>query len=132
MRLHLLQAIVLYHQNKRTEAIDLFRRAEIELNKLKVDENSLVMLVELGKFQYSFYCFFANLIISGYSPAEARLGLRATNDDINLAANYINENRRNRSESRRKAMADKILERYKLYKLYCHLKNIIFLGKKLN
>lgn len=50
--------------------------------------------------------------VSGYSVAEARLGLRATNGDVNLAANYINENRKIRSESRKRAMADKILERY--------------------
>lgn len=95
MRLHLLQAIVLYHQNKRTEAFELFKKAETELLKLKVDDVSLLTLVELG-----------------FSPAEARLGLRATNGDVNLAANYITENRKSRSEKRRRAMADKILERY--------------------
>lgn len=48
MRLHLLQAIVLYHQNKRQEALELFKKAEEELRKLKVDENSIMLLTELG------------------------------------------------------------------------------------
>lgn len=48
MRLHLLQAIVKYHQNKRDEALTLLVRAEEELRTLKVDENSLMALVELG------------------------------------------------------------------------------------
>lgn len=49
MRLHLLQAIVLYHQNKRQEARDLLLRANNELLTLKVDERSLLSLIELGK-----------------------------------------------------------------------------------
>lgn len=48
MRLHLLQAIVLYHQNKREEASNLLKVAENELKELKVDDNSIVALVELG------------------------------------------------------------------------------------
>lgn len=51
MRLHLLQAIVKYHQNNRNEALRLFLQAEEELKSLKVDENSLLTLVELGKEQ---------------------------------------------------------------------------------
>lgn len=43
--------------------------------------------------------------------AEARLGLRATHGDVNLAANYINENREKRAESRKKALAEKILQK---------------------
>lgn len=50
MRLHLLQAVVLYHQNKRTEALVLLKKAENELASLKVDNNSLLMLIELGRF----------------------------------------------------------------------------------
>ncbi|KAJ8922694.1 hypothetical protein NQ315_007727 [Exocentrus adspersus] len=101
MRLHLLQAIVLYHQNKRTEALALLKKAEGEIQNLKVDENSLTALIELG-----------------YSPAEATLGLRATKGDVNLAANYINENKEKRAERRKKAKAEEILikERKKLGK----------------
>lgn len=51
------------------------------------------------------------IIFKGYSPAEARLGLRATHGDVNLAANYINEQREKRTESRKKAIAETILQR---------------------
>lgn len=47
--------------------------------------------------------------------AEARLGLRATGGDVNMAANYIDENRQKRYESRKKAKAEKILEKYAYY-----------------
>lgn len=48
MRLHLMQAIVLYHQNKRPEALALLEKCQGELAPLKVDEGSLMALVELG------------------------------------------------------------------------------------
>ncbi|XP_065159726.1 NEDD8 ultimate buster 1-like [Atheta coriaria] len=92
MRLHLMQAIVLYHQNKRPEALALLEKCQGELAPLKVDEGSLMALVELG-----------------FSEAEGRIGLRATNGDVNQAANYINENRNKRIEARKKALAEKIL-----------------------
>ncbi|KAK5643497.1 hypothetical protein RI129_007342 [Pyrocoelia pectoralis] len=94
LRLHLLQGIVLFHQNKRQEALQLFKQVERELQVLKVDESSIIILMELG-----------------YSAAEARLGLRVMHGDVNRAANYINENREKRMESRRKAHAEKILQR---------------------
>lgn len=48
MRLHLLQAIVLFHQNKRQEASKLLARADSELSSLKVDDHRLSTLIELG------------------------------------------------------------------------------------
>lgn len=51
MRLHLLQAIALYHQNKRKESLQLLKTAQQELKVLKVDENSIATLIELGKIQ---------------------------------------------------------------------------------
>lgn len=48
MRLHLLQGIILYHQNNREGALEMLRKAEEEIKVLKVDEDSLMMLVELG------------------------------------------------------------------------------------
>lgn len=47
----------------------------------------------------------------GYTEAEARLGLRTMKGDTNRAANYINENREKRAESRKKALAAQILEK---------------------
>lgn len=38
MRLHLLQGIVAYHQNKRADARGLLDKAELELNALRVSE----------------------------------------------------------------------------------------------
>lgn len=49
MRLHLLQAVVLYHQNKREESLSMLRNVDLELRGLKVDPDSITALVELGK-----------------------------------------------------------------------------------
>ncbi|XP_066257356.1 NEDD8 ultimate buster 1-like [Euwallacea similis] len=95
-RLHLLQAIVLYHQNHRVESLNLLRRVEEELRTLHVDEHSLISLVE-----------------QGYSVAEARVGLRATNGDVNAAANYIHETRQTRLESQKDNLAQELLEKEK-------------------
>ena len=58
MRLHLLQAILLYHQNKVDEAKSLFKKAEEELNGLKVDDNHLSHLMEIGESGKNFFGFF--------------------------------------------------------------------------
>jgi hypothetical protein len=50
MRLHLLQAVVLFHQNRRQEASKLLARADSELSLLKVDDCSLGTLMELGVY----------------------------------------------------------------------------------
>lgn len=99
MRLHLLQAIVMYHQNRREEALHLLQRAEDELKVLKVDDGKLMALVELG-----------------FSIAEARLGLRATFGNVDAAAEYINEQREKRTNSRKKNLEEFLLnkERKKL------------------
>lgn len=52
MRLHILQAIVLYHQNKRKESLQLLKKAQEELHTLKVDKNSITLLVQLGGLFY--------------------------------------------------------------------------------
>ncbi|XP_017786939.1 PREDICTED: NEDD8 ultimate buster 1-like [Nicrophorus vespilloides] len=93
-RLHLLQAIVLYHQNDREAALKMFEKCREELSELKVDENKMLALVELG-----------------YTVPEARLGLRSTHGDVNLAANYINDNRNKRIDSRKKALTEKLLKK---------------------
>ncbi|KAJ6638174.1 NEDD8 ultimate buster 1 [Pseudolycoriella hygida] len=49
MRLHLLQAIVLYHQNRRYESQSLLLLAESELNQLKISDESVNAIVEMGK-----------------------------------------------------------------------------------
>lgn len=57
MRLHLLQAIVFYHQNKRQEARNLLLKVSSELSNLKVNEQSLQNLVELGLYLSYLYLF---------------------------------------------------------------------------
>lgn len=94
MRLHLLQAIVLFHQNKRQEAAKLFERADQELAALKVDDHSLSTLMELG-----------------YKAVEARLGLRATHGDLNAAVEYINKRRKDRAEAKLRELEEIQLNR---------------------
>ncbi|KDR09755.1 NEDD8 ultimate buster 1 [Zootermopsis nevadensis] len=94
MRLHLLQAIVLFHQNKRQEASKLLARADSELSSLKVDDHSLSTLIELG-----------------YTAAEARFGLRAAHGDLSTAEVYIAKQRADRAESKNKEKAERQLNR---------------------
>ncbi|XP_075230875.1 NEDD8 ultimate buster 1-like isoform X2 [Lycorma delicatula] len=56
MRLHLLQGIVLFHQNKHSEARKILEETQHELALLKVDDTSLCELVEFG-----------------FTPVEARI-----------------------------------------------------------
>ncbi|KAJ0172470.1 hypothetical protein K1T71_011609 [Dendrolimus kikuchii] len=83
MRLYLLQGIVAYHQNKRGEAKKLLEKAEQELNVLRVDENAVTALVELG-----------------WSKTQARSGLRATAGDVNRAHHYLEEKKAEREMHR--------------------------------
>lgn len=41
---------MLYHQNRRAESLALMQQVEQELRNLKVDEQSVFALQELGKF----------------------------------------------------------------------------------
>lgn len=90
MRLHLLQGIVNYHQNKREKAKNLLLRAENELKTLNVDELSLTTLVEMG-----------------YTVTEARMGLRACNGDIQASTEFITDIRKKRSESRKRTRQER-------------------------
>lgn len=94
MRLHLLQAVVLFHQNRRYEAENLIRLAETELNALKIDDTSLTALIEMG-----------------YGTSESRIALRASNGDILNAANYIMENREKKALARKQGKDERNLDR---------------------
>lgn len=85
MRLHLLQGIVYYHQNKREKAKTFLKRAENELKSLNVDDLSLTTLIEMG-----------------YTVTEARMGLRACDGDVQRSADFIMDTRKKRSESRKR------------------------------
>ena len=113
MRLHLLQSIVLYHQHRRQEARALLLKTKVELQSLKIDEVSLVSLIELGELQQftQCRCSIGFLLTAGFTSVEATMGLRATHGDVNKAAEFITENRKQREEARRKAAAERIFQR---------------------
>ncbi|KAJ8728497.1 hypothetical protein PYW07_006193 [Mythimna separata] len=83
MRLYLLQGIVAYHQNRRNEAKALLSKAETELNALRVDEDSVLTLMELG-----------------WSRAAARTGLRAAAGNTETAHHYLADRKAQRDRAR--------------------------------
>ncbi|RVE43543.1 hypothetical protein evm_011801 [Chilo suppressalis] len=83
MRLYLLQGIVAYHQNKRAEARTLLEKAENEMSFLRVEDGAVAGLVELG-----------------WSPGQARAGLRAVRDPDGAHQYLVNATER-RAEARR-------------------------------
>ncbi|XP_026316398.1 NEDD8 ultimate buster 1-like [Hyposmocoma kahamanoa] len=90
MRLYLLQGIVAYHQNQRAAARQLLERAEAELGALRVDEAAAAALLELG-----------------WSPAQARGGLRAARGDVDAAHHLLCARRDQRDEARRQHAEDR-------------------------
>lgn len=83
MRLHLLKGVLYFHQNRRSEAQVILAKAEAELRALKVDDNLLISLVDMG-----------------YSHAEARIGLRATNNSLESAITFIEDRKKERLDAR--------------------------------
>lgn len=90
MRLHLLQGVVLFHQNRRNEAYEKFVTAETELGSLKVDDTLVVALVEMG-----------------YEPFEARLALRSCSGNVEQAINFIHERKEKLKESRKNSKKER-------------------------
>ncbi|XP_053687426.1 NEDD8 ultimate buster 1-like [Sabethes cyaneus] len=73
LRLHLLKAVLYFHQNKRDDAATMFRVVESELQLLKIDDGCLTVLLECG-----------------YETTESRIALRVCSNDVNAAIEYIN------------------------------------------
>lgn len=48
MRLHLLQAILHFHQNQQVDALRLLSQAQLEFEQLQISESSVTALVEMG------------------------------------------------------------------------------------
>ncbi|XP_014102311.1 NEDD8 ultimate buster 1 isoform X1 [Bactrocera oleae] len=86
MRLHLLQGVVLFHQNRRDEAYERLEIAGRELRELKVDDSAVEALVEMG-----------------YEPFEARLGLRACGGNLEQAVNFIHDRREKKRDARERS-----------------------------
>lgn len=85
MRLHLLQAVLKYHQNRRVEATAMFSVAEQELTALQVSDVSVATLMEMG-----------------YTAVEARVGLRACSGIVESAITHILERRETRAAARKR------------------------------
>ncbi|XP_036318039.1 NEDD8 ultimate buster 1-like [Rhagoletis pomonella] len=92
MRLHLLQGVVFFHQNRRNEAYERLEVAAAELRELKVDDASVMTLVEMG-----------------YEPFEARLGLRACSGNLEQAITFIHERREKKSAARLRSQKERKL-----------------------
>ncbi|XP_052813375.1 NEDD8 ultimate buster 1-like [Mya arenaria] len=85
MKLHLLQGIVAYHQDRMSEAAQLLGRAESELQRLTIDEDKLNAVMTMG-----------------FSEGEARLGLRACDGNIQNAVAHIMKRREEKEENEKK------------------------------
>ncbi|XP_062613974.1 NEDD8 ultimate buster 1-like [Saccostrea cucullata] len=94
MKLHLLQGIVAFHHHRIAEAHSLLRKAEEELNRLKVDENKL-----------------SQVMMMGFDEREGRLGLRATNGDVTKAIQHIIEKRKEKEEIEKKVKEERRMKK---------------------
>ncbi|KAH8336725.1 NEDD8 ultimate buster 1 isoform X1 [Drosophila kikkawai] len=96
MRLKLLQGVVLFHQNRRDEAFEHFEAASALLRELKVNEEELTMLVEMG-----------------FEVSEARLALRSSSNGggVEQAVQFIQERRQQLKEARKQSKAERSLHR---------------------
>ncbi|KAH8312406.1 hypothetical protein KR044_010595 [Drosophila immigrans] len=76
MRLQLLQGVILFHQNRRDEALQRLQLAANSLSQLKVDADQLALLIEMG-----------------FDAADARLALRSSHGNVEQAVQSIQERR---------------------------------------
>ncbi|XP_001354429.1 NEDD8 ultimate buster 1 [Drosophila pseudoobscura] len=93
MRLKLLQGIVLFHQNRRDEAFERFEAASTLLKELKVDEDKLLLLMEMG-----------------FGMGEARLALRScsgSGGNIDQAVQFIQERKKKLSDARKQSKKER-------------------------
>lgn len=90
VRLHLLQAILMFHDNKRNEAYTKICQAESELRALKIDETQLQSLMEMG-----------------YEMTESRIALRSCQNDVTSAIQFIIDRRSKRTTAREKSKQER-------------------------
>ncbi|KAH8330614.1 hypothetical protein KR067_005656 [Drosophila pandora] len=86
MRLHLLQGVLFFHQNRRDEAYEKLEEASRALDELKVNDDQLSALLEMG-----------------YEESDARLALRSTAGNVDGAIQFIQERREKVKAERRNA-----------------------------
>jgi len=95
VRLHLLQAVVAFHQQRNDVALSLLAKAESELNMLKTSEADMQQVMMMG-----------------FTESEARLGLRACRGDIQRAVAHVIQRREDR-----RLLAEKDREKQRRQKL---------------
>uniref|UniRef100_A0A182PLB2 UBA domain-containing protein n=1 Tax=Anopheles epiroticus TaxID=199890 RepID=A0A182PLB2_9DIPT len=98
VRLHLLKAVLYFHQNKRDDARTMFRVVETELLKLRIDDDCLSRLMECG-----------------YSTKECRIALRACSNDVEASIEFIHNRRQMRETNEKRSERER-----KLYKTIDH------------
>uniref|UniRef100_A0A182QJ34 UBA domain-containing protein n=1 Tax=Anopheles farauti TaxID=69004 RepID=A0A182QJ34_9DIPT len=94
VRLHLLKAILYFHQNKRDDARTMFQVVETELQKLRIDDDALSRLMECG-----------------YEMKEARIALRACANDVEASIEFIHNQRQTREVNEKRAERERKLYR---------------------
>ncbi|XP_043653597.1 NEDD8 ultimate buster 1 [Drosophila teissieri] len=90
MRLHLLQGVLFFHQNRRDEAYEKLEEATKDFNELKVNDTELTTLVEMG-----------------YEESDARLALRSCAGQVDRAIQFIQERREKIREERKNSAAER-------------------------
>lgn len=76
VRLHLLQAVLAFHQAKNQICLQKLQQVESELSRLQVDKDCMTQVMAMG-----------------FSAAEARLGLRVSGNNVTRALAHIIEQR---------------------------------------
>lgn len=94
MRLQLLQGVVLYHQNQRDAAYERLEAAGIVLSELKVNDEQLLLLVEMG-----------------FEVSEARLALRSCSGDVERAVQYIQQRKQQLLDARKQSKEERAMHR---------------------
>ncbi|ALC44710.1 CG5111 [Drosophila busckii] len=94
MRLQLLQGVVLYHQNERDAAYERFEAAAQVLSELKVNDEHLLLLVEMG-----------------FEVSEARLALRSSTGNVERAVQFIQQRKQQMKDARKQSKAERDLHR---------------------
>ncbi|XP_058832014.1 NEDD8 ultimate buster 1-like [Topomyia yanbarensis] len=92
LRLHLLKAVLYFHQNRREDAITMFEVVESELQSLKVDDACLTTLLDCG-----------------FEISESRIALRASANNVDAAIEFINNRRQIVEANEKKSKREKNL-----------------------
>lgn len=93
-RLHLLKGILFFHQNRRMEATVMLDTAASAIEALKVDSQSVELLIDMG-----------------YLRSEAVTGLRSSFNSVDGAVNFILERREKFAESRKEGRKERDVQK---------------------